>query len=89
MEISSIGRNNATLTAETPIKPQDQAVPTELVSAVKAINQTELLGEGTELMFARDRETNRPVIRIVDKNTREVLDQIPPESILSLAESLQ
>ena len=89
MEISAISRNNAVAPAETPVKPQDQAVPSEIISAVKAVNQAELMGEGTELNFARDRETNRPVVRIIDKNTQEVLDQIPPEVVLRIAESLK
>jgi flagellar protein FlaG len=89
MEISAVNRNSAVAPVETPVTPQDQVVPREIISAVKAVNQAELMGERTELMFARDRETNRPVVRIIDKNTREVLDQIPPETVLSLAESLQ
>jgi uncharacterized FlaG/YvyC family protein len=89
MEVSIIGRTSAVMTVETPTKPQEQTAPAELVSAVRAINRTELLGERTELMFARDPETNRPIVRIVDKDTQEILDQIPPESILSLAASLK
>jgi uncharacterized FlaG/YvyC family protein len=35
-----------------------------------------------------DRDTGRPIIRIVDRGTREVIQQIPPEYVLSVAKEL-
>lgn len=59
-----------------------------LIQAVKAINGAELFGSNSELRFVVDRETQRPVIRLVDRETRDVIRQIPPEYILRLAEEL-
>ena len=60
----------------------------ELIKAVKALNQTELFGENNELTFILDRNTHRPLMRLVDRKTREVIRQIPPESVLRVAEDL-
>jgi flagellar protein FlaG len=60
----------------------------ELIQAVKALNAAELFGQNQELTFAVDRETRRPVVRIVDRKTNEVIRQIPPELVLRLAQDL-
>ncbi len=88
MEINAIARVNPAITVDTPVNSQERAARAEIVAAVNAINEAGLLGDNRELMFARDRETNRSVIRIVDKKTREVIDQIPPESVIRLADAL-
>jgi uncharacterized FlaG/YvyC family protein len=36
-----------------------------------------------------DRHTQRPVIRLVDRETKDVIRQIPPEHVLRLAEELE
>jgi flagellar protein FlaG len=59
-----------------------------LIQAVKAVNGAELFGSRSELRFVVDRETQRPVIRLVDRETRDVIRQIPPEYVLRLAEDL-
>ena len=67
--------------APDPVKQRD------LLRAVNAVNATDLLG-ANELSFSLDRNTRLPVIRVVNKQTKEVVEQIPPESVLSLAEEL-
>jgi uncharacterized FlaG/YvyC family protein len=58
------------------------------VAAVRALNKTELLGDDRQLLFARDSETRKPVIRIVSRKTGEVLDQLPPERVLRILADL-
>ena len=60
----------------------------ELIRSVKSIDAAELFGEGRELTFALDRDTKRPVVRVVDQQTGEVLWQSPPEYMLRLAQTL-
>lgn len=60
-----------------------------LIKAVRAVNSAELFGNHNELSFAFDRETQRPVVRIVDRKTREVVQQIPAEYVLRMAEKLK
>ena len=61
----------------------------DLVQAVKALNAAASFGDNNELAFLMDRTTRLPVIRIVNRKTNEVVDQIPPEYVLRLAEELR
>jgi uncharacterized FlaG/YvyC family protein len=60
-----------------------------LIQAVKAVNAGELLGQDRELTFVLDRNTRRTLVRIVSRQTGEVLQQIPPEYVVRLAEELK
>lgn len=57
----------------------------EIIQAVKALNATAFLGQDNELTFIMDRGTRRPIIRIVNQKTREVVRQIPAEYLLQMA----
>jgi flagellar protein FlaG len=61
----------------------------ELIRAIKALNAAEYFDRNNELTFLLDRETRRPVVRIVDRTTNEVIRQIPPEYVLRLAEDFK
>jgi uncharacterized FlaG/YvyC family protein len=43
-----------------------------------------LLGSDRELQFARDSQTQKMVIQIVDSQSGDVLDQIPREQVLRI-----
>ena len=60
-----------------------------MIQAVRAVNAADLYGQENELSFAFDRGSQRAVVRIVDKKTREVVQQIPTEQVLRLAEELK
>jgi uncharacterized FlaG/YvyC family protein len=86
--IGSAGQPPATaLSAAVP--PEQTAQNRELIQAIKAVNGAELFGNSAELTFALDRQTRRPVVRFVDRQTNEVIEQIPPEYVLRLAEELK
>lgn len=72
----------------SPLTPQQRSEQRQLVQAVQAVNSAQIFGEGTELTFAFDRHTKAPVMRLVDKETKEVIRQMPPEYVLRLAEDL-
>ena len=89
MEITGVnGLGSIPLNTAAPAPP-DQAQAAEnrnLVQAVKAVNSAQSFGDQNELSFTLDRNTRLPVIRIVDRTTRKVIQQIPPEYVLRLAE---
>jgi len=91
MEISSVQTGSLMqamqLTQPTP-SPEILQERREVVKAVKKLNQSEFYGSGSELQLAVDRATRRPVVRLVDKETQEVLRQIPEEYLLRMAEEL-
>lgn len=66
-----------------------QAENRQVIKAVHAVNASAKLGDSTELVFSLDRHSRRPVIKIVNRITNEVVRQIPHEQILRLAEELK
>lgn len=83
---NGLGVTPAEAAAGKPATVDDRRV---LIQAVRAVNEAELFGQQHELSFAMDRGTRRPVVRIVDRKTREVVQQIPSERVLRLAEELK
>jgi len=61
----------------------------QVVAAIQWLKQTDWLADDRELMYKRDPKTGRLVIQILDRQSRDVIDQIPPESILRLVTELQ
>jgi uncharacterized FlaG/YvyC family protein len=69
--------------------PEQLAENRQLVAAVETVDKAEFLGRHRELVFQMDGQTKRPVIRVVDRDSGEVLLQVPPEYVLDLARQLQ
>jgi flagellar protein FlaG len=61
----------------------------DLIEAVAMVNKSGLLGQDSELTFQMDRGTGRTVIRVVNRQTKEVVQQIPPEYVLNVARALE
>lgn len=86
MEISGIDRVAAPH-APAPVAPLDAAAEArDIVQAVKAVNGTEMFGPENELRFQKDPQTQRMVMRLVNRKTDEVVSQVPAEYVLRLAE---
>jgi uncharacterized FlaG/YvyC family protein len=90
MNVTSI--NNPVAAISAPAEPapahhlqEDQRT---LIHAVKAVNASGVLGDENELTFVLERGTRRAVARIVNKQTREVVQQIPAESVIRMAEEM-
>jgi flagellar protein FlaG len=60
-----------------------------LAQAVRELNEAEAAGDNSELTFSLDRQTGRALVRIIDKRTNEVIQQIPPEYVLRMHEQLR
>ncbi|MBM3810678.1 MAG: flagellar protein FlaG [Acidimicrobiia bacterium] len=89
MEISAVNSIIAASVAPSPVKsPEAQAESRQLIRALKKLNESELLGNNHELTFVMDRETRRPLVRIINRETKEIVQQIPPEYVLRMAEEL-
>jgi len=69
--------------------PEHAAEIRDIVQAVKALNAARTFGDQNEITFALDRTTKQAVIRIVDRQTQELVSQIPPDYVLRLAEDLK
>ncbi len=87
-----IGPLNTTIAAP-PVDPTATAkdspeLQRQVVSAVRALNKSEMFGQDRELRFTRDPDTRKMVIKVVQQGTGEVVDQIPPEQVLHAAAML-
>jgi uncharacterized FlaG/YvyC family protein len=60
-----------------------------VVQAVKALNNTEMFGQENDLVFQKDLQTQRMVIKVINRKTKDVVSQIPPDYVLRLAEDLK
>ncbi len=90
METKSIEQVSPIRTsAAVELEKQQVAERRDLVRAVKAINATELFGENYELTFVFDRQSKRTLIRIIDRETKEVIRQLPDEYALRIASQLR
>lgn len=87
MQIDPLSSLNA-LPGVEPVRNEDPASTRQLATAVRALNQTGLYGQDRQLQFARDPNTKAFVIQIVQSTTGEVIDQIPPETVLQAFKNL-
>jgi uncharacterized FlaG/YvyC family protein len=90
MNISSIPNIDATAQVSEPASPRPPAADQrDLIQAVKAVNASQLFGIDNEVTILLDRNTHKPVLRIVNKSTHDLVAQIPSETILRMAEEIQ
>ncbi len=92
MSISSIPNVPAPVTAAAaPLSPGpagngQRSSAQALIQAVKAVNAAQIFGPENEVTFIRDRATNRLVTRVVNRDSHELVLQIPSEQVFRLAE---
>jgi len=70
--------------ADPSVANHDQ---TSLSDAVKKLNDTVSLFNSS-LQFSIDKDTDTPVVKVVDKSTDEVIRQIPSEEALTIAKAI-
>ena len=89
MDITAINRGATGLNAPAPAISADKTSENrEVIQAVKALNGAEMFGPENELRFQRDPNSRR-VLRVVNRETSEVVSQVPPEYVLRLAEDMK
>jgi len=86
MNVSSINSYSPSMPASFE---SDAAIQRRQVTqAVNSINDSGTLGRN-ELVFFVDNQTHRPVVQVQNRETHEVVLQIPPEYVLRLAEGVR
>ena len=86
--INSLAMHVRVAGAPSTTGPPDEDERT-LIHAVQAVNASEMLGQENELRFALDRRSPCPLVKIVNKRTGEVVQQIPAEYVLRMAEEMK
>ena len=87
MNISSV--NNFASALGTAVQPAPTKLSEDqktLIQAVKVVNAAEMFGQENELTFVIDRAARIAVVRIVNKKSGEVVQQIPNEQVLKMAD---
>lgn len=87
MEISSFNPGVDLLPQGWPVPAAEAAQRRDLIQAARSVNESGVLGRN-QLVFLVDRATHKPIIRVEDPETHEVVMQLPPEYVLRLAQDL-
>jgi flagellar protein FlaG len=68
---------------------QPAAAPSEeqLAHALKSINQV-LQDRSQDLEFSVDQDSERTIVKVIDKSTQEVIRQMPTQEALEIAKAL-
>ncbi len=66
------------------VEEQKEAQPEELLKQIKSITQDGLYS----VQFENDEASNNLVVKVIDRDTNEVIRQIPPEELLELTKTL-
>lgn len=66
-----------------PIDRMDNSVQEKVREAIQALNESALL-VGRDLEFVIHEDTGRTMVRVIDRETKELIREIPPEKILDL-----
>ena len=89
MQIDPLNPPTKVAALDTVRNNQDPVIPRQLVTAVRALNKSELYGQDRQLQFSRDTQANALVIKIVQPSTGDVVEQLPPEAVLQAYKDLQ
>jgi flagellar protein FlaG len=74
----------ATDSGSHPAKP----TPVELTKAIATANAA-LKSSSVSLEYFQDKETGLKIVRVIDRNTKELIRQIPAEEMVSVARSIE
>jgi uncharacterized FlaG/YvyC family protein len=75
------------LAAAVNVPPEEAVQRRQLVHAAKSVNASGTLGEN-QLVFAVDPSTHRMIMRVENRDTHEVVLQVPPEYVMRMADDL-
>ena len=87
MVISSVHPSVELLPQASQVPAADTAYRRQLIQASRSVNESGILGRN-QLVFLVDRATHRPVIRVEDRETHEIVLQLPAEYVLRLAQEM-
>ncbi|MCR4792578.1 MAG: flagellar protein FlaG [Lachnospiraceae bacterium] len=80
--VAAPGEKGNSDNSENPNQDNQQANSEQIRKAVEQLKKGQL--ENSEAVFGFHEETNRVTIKIVDKQTKEVIKELPPEKTLDM-----
>jgi hypothetical protein len=88
MEIGQLGGISTGVPAADPAQ-NSLAAMRELASAIGGLNRQEFLQRGRELVLRRGVGKRSAMADLVDLETGEVLDELPPKQVLRMMNALE
>lgn len=93
MSLSVAGTNPLTplpppLSGVTRTDPETAAANRTIAAAVKSLNDSGAAGDSHELSIAIDPTTRQAIVRIIDRSTNQVVEQLPSEYLLQVARQI-
>ena len=86
MDITRISAENASASVRPSGTETERA---QLAQAVTTIRNANIFSPENKMTIVTDPATRRPVLRVVDRNTDELITQLPSEDVLRLAQQLR
>lgn len=84
--VASTNPSIVQLPQTTPVTPQ-QPSSEQLTNAVDSINRV-MLQSNLNVEFVIDPNTNRPIVKMMDAKTGELIRQIPSEEMIAITRSI-
>jgi flagellar protein FlaG len=88
MITSAQGSAMGTSDSTTSEDEQNQASPEARVKSAVKLANTQMKQTRTRCEFSYHEQTNRVSIKVIDKDTQEVIREIPPEETLEMVEKM-
>jgi uncharacterized FlaG/YvyC family protein len=86
-QVSAFALSNIQLPETQPsVAAQDRARMQAVAAAVRTINESGIVGPDRQVTFSTDAASRELVVRVVDKQSKDVLVQWPSEYALNLAQ---
>jgi uncharacterized FlaG/YvyC family protein len=84
---SSLGSTgaNESRPGQNNVSAEQAAFNRSVAGAAGVVNASGILGQNREVTFAVDPASRRPVVRVLDTDTKEVIEQWPSEYLLQMA----
>lgn len=82
--VSKVSENTTTAKSDTPKKEDGRENEVNQEAVKKAVADINKRANGTEAVFGFHDKTNRITIKIVDKESKEVIKEVPAEKTLDL-----
>jgi uncharacterized FlaG/YvyC family protein len=77
---------------QAPAEPTHAAPPSQqqrsVIRAVTTVNTAEVFGPDNEVTYQMDRKAHQIVVRVVNRKSGQVINQIPQEYLLRMAEKI-
>jgi uncharacterized FlaG/YvyC family protein len=78
----------ASVTAANPAQ-ESLWLMQQVVAAIHKLNRPEALERGREFKLRKRAAAQRPTVDVVDRETGELLDELPPEAVLRMVAELE